>query len=131
MSERGPWAWLDRLEQAPLGNPQAALDRLRCHLNDYARGTPRLALEPMLSLRDPLFLADFVAAHLPLSMQERRALLEEPSPEARVARVCEWLQRELLEPSPMPRTSRTRLDAIRFLSSRENKWGAIPDRPSA
>jgi ATP-dependent Lon protease len=113
-SEHGALARIAPLEDIPCAHPQAQLDRLRYRLNDYIRSTPDMRLEEALSLRDPVFLADFIAANLELSQEERRALLEELDPEARIAWVCAWLDRELLEPPRPPQDSRFYVTPVRF-----------------
>jgi hypothetical protein len=45
--------------------------------------------------------ADLIAARLVLSLEERRALLEDLNPDSRIERVCQWLDRALLAP-PRP-----------------------------
>ncbi|MBN1204563.1 MAG: LON peptidase substrate-binding domain-containing protein [Myxococcaceae bacterium] len=113
-SEHGTLARIERLEDVPSERPQAQLDRLRNRLNEYIRSTPDLHLEETLSLRDPVFLADFIAANLELSLEERRALLEDLDPDSRIARVCAWLDRELLEPRHAPKASSGYVLPIRF-----------------
>lgn len=99
-------ARIEPTENLPCEQPQLQLNRLRSRLNDYIRSTPELDLEKFLHLRDPLFLADFIATKLELSLEEHRALLEDLDPDSRIARVCEWLEREVLEPPRRPELPR-------------------------
>jgi hypothetical protein len=118
-SERGPRARLEPIENLPSVQPQAQLDRLRYRLNDYIRSTPDLELEEALSLRDPVFLADLIASHLELSMEERRTLLEDLDPDSRITRVCVWLDRALLEPPRLLEAPLARVTPVTFLQA----WG--------
>jgi hypothetical protein len=114
VSEDGPQARMELIEEFPSAQPQAQLDRLRYRLNDYIRSTPKLELEWALSLRDPLFLADVIASSLELSLEERRTLLEDLNPDSRIARVCAWLDRALLEPPRPPEGIQARVTKIFF-----------------
>lgn len=88
-------------------------------MNDYVRSTPDLELEAALGLRDPVFLADLIASRLELSEEERRTLLEDLDPDSRIARVCAWLDRALLEPPRLSEAPLARVTPITFLRA----WG--------
>jgi ATP-dependent Lon protease len=66
-------------------------------LGEYATASGRLGpdvLEALMGFSDPGRLADLVAAHLPLPVDEAQALLETPDPIRRLRRVLEHLGRE-------------------------------------
>ncbi|WP_224365284.1 LON peptidase substrate-binding domain-containing protein [Hyalangium versicolor] len=113
-SEQGTQAWVELIEDLPCTQAQVQLDRLRYRLNDYIRSTLDLGLEEALGLRDPVFLADLIASGLELSLEERRALLEDLNPDSRVTRVCEWLDRALLEPPRQPEGIKARITKVFF-----------------
>ncbi len=108
--EEGLHARIEHFEGPRPRDEDAALARVRRAVNDYVRSTPELELEPELfTCRDPLFLAEFAAAHLNLPLEEQWSLLEDPDPDSRISRICVWLERAVQEPPRPPLSPRPRI----------------------
>lgn len=100
-SAPGLVAVIDPLPDAPERSTARieALIRHCCNLfDDYVHASGNLAPEAIISIlgsTNPAFVADFIAQHVYLRVEEKQALLEELRPSRRLAKLAKMLDREI------------------------------------